>query len=134
MKAEEKTARDLKMDGIGEFSAFVVEKTEDKRFVHGIVPRSIDDLPDGDLLIRVRYSSLNYKDALSATGHPGSYTAVSSHPRNRRGRGSVTSGSPRFSPGDTVTCYRIRPRHGNRPRRGAVHPYSSEWAVPLPSG
>ena len=25
----------------------------------------------GDLLVRVRYSSLNYKDALSATGHPG---------------------------------------------------------------
>lgn len=29
------------------------------------------ELPEGDLLLRVRYSSLNYKDALSATGHPG---------------------------------------------------------------
>lgn len=29
------------------------------------------DLPDGDVLIRVSYSSLNYKDALSANGHRG---------------------------------------------------------------
>jgi putative YhdH/YhfP family quinone oxidoreductase len=31
----------------------------------------IEDLPPGDLLIKVRYSSLNYKDALSATGNKG---------------------------------------------------------------
>jgi len=28
-------------------------------------------LPEGELLISVEYSSLNYKDALSAIGHPG---------------------------------------------------------------
>ena len=33
--------------------------------------RDIDDLPAADTLIRVQYSSLNYKDALSATGHRG---------------------------------------------------------------
>ena len=33
--------------------------------------RDVDDLPTADTLIRVRYSSLNYKDALSATGHRG---------------------------------------------------------------
>ena len=36
-----------------------------------IIERSIDDLPEGELLIKVHYSSLNYKDALSATGAPG---------------------------------------------------------------
>lgn len=36
-----------------------------------IQQRSIDELPSGDVRIRVTYSSVNYKDALAATGHPG---------------------------------------------------------------
>src|SRR3989338_2790582 len=36
-----------------------------------IVERSIDDLPAGDVLIRVSHSSVNYKDALSASGNKG---------------------------------------------------------------
>ena len=36
-----------------------------------VTHRSLGELPAGDVLIRVAYSSLNYKDALSATGHPG---------------------------------------------------------------
>lgn len=37
----------------------------------GITRRPISELPAGDVLIQVRYSSLNYKDALAATGNPG---------------------------------------------------------------
>lgn len=33
--------------------------------------RSTADLPEGDVLVRVQYSSLNYKDALSAVGNKG---------------------------------------------------------------
>jgi putative YhdH/YhfP family quinone oxidoreductase len=33
--------------------------------------RHINDLPEGDVIINVKYSSLNYKDALSATGNKG---------------------------------------------------------------
>ncbi len=33
--------------------------------------RTLADLPPGDVLVRVAYSSLNYKDGLSATGNPG---------------------------------------------------------------
>src|SRR5688500_9925250 len=33
--------------------------------------RAKGDLPPGEVLIRVAYSSLNYKDALAATGHRG---------------------------------------------------------------
>ncbi|MDT8428581.1 MAG: YhdH/YhfP family quinone oxidoreductase [Pseudomonadales bacterium] len=36
-----------------------------------VVQRSIDELPPGEVLIRVNYSSLNYKDALSAHGNKG---------------------------------------------------------------
>jgi putative YhdH/YhfP family quinone oxidoreductase len=53
------------------FKALVIEETGDKQFIRHIKERSINDLPDGDVLIRVHYSSLNYKDALSAIGNRG---------------------------------------------------------------
>ncbi|MCA9270563.1 MAG: YhdH/YhfP family quinone oxidoreductase, partial [Planctomycetales bacterium] len=49
----------------------LVEKNADGQVQRGLVDRPVDDLPAGDVLIRVRYSSLNYKDALAAGGHPG---------------------------------------------------------------
>jgi putative YhdH/YhfP family quinone oxidoreductase len=36
-----------------------------------IIDKNINDLPEGDVLIKVAYSGLNYKDALSARGHVG---------------------------------------------------------------
>jgi acrylyl-CoA reductase (NADPH) len=53
-----------------EFKSFVVEEKEGK-FIGTIKIRNIEELPQGDLLIKVSYSSLNYKDALSATGNKG---------------------------------------------------------------
>ena len=54
-----------------EFRAMLVSETENKEFKREIVTRHINDLPEGDVLINVKYSSLNYKDALSATGNKG---------------------------------------------------------------
>ena len=51
------------------FRALVVTEKEPKTFTRNIETRSTADLPAGDVLIRVHYSSLNYKDALSATGN-----------------------------------------------------------------
>ena len=53
------------------YKGMLVEEKEDGTFTRRITTRSVDDLPGGDLLIRVHYSSLNYKDALSATGNKG---------------------------------------------------------------
>ena len=52
------------------FNAFWVEKTENG-FERSIIEREVDDLPEGDVLVDVAYSSLNYKDGLSASGSPG---------------------------------------------------------------
>jgi acrylyl-CoA reductase (NADPH) len=52
------------------FKALIVKEIDGK-FSRGISTKSIDELPDGDVLIKVKYSSLNYKDALSATGNKG---------------------------------------------------------------
>ena len=63
------------------FRALVVAETEDGEFTRSIEQRTAADLPDGEILIRVEYSSLNYKDALSATGNkvvPRSHTGCPS--------------------------------------------------------
>lgn len=53
------------------FRAIVVKEKENNQFERKLVEREINLLPEGDVLIRVHYSSLNYKDALSATGNKG---------------------------------------------------------------
>lgn len=52
------------------FKGFVVEEI-DNTFVRSIKTLTVKDLPENELLIKVYYSSLNYKDALSASGNKG---------------------------------------------------------------
>src|ERR671913_2241339 len=53
------------------FKAMVVSETGDKKFPREIKQVALSDLPAGELVIEVKYSSLNYKDALSASGNKG---------------------------------------------------------------
>ena len=53
------------------FQALVVRITGDKNYTRAIEERKIDELPKGEVLIRVQYSSLNYKDILSCVGDRG---------------------------------------------------------------
>ncbi|WP_150304001.1 YhdH/YhfP family quinone oxidoreductase [Pseudomonas saliphila] len=55
---------------MSEFKALVVSE-EEGRYVSRVKARHVDDLPKGEVLIRVKYSSLNFKDALSASGNKG---------------------------------------------------------------
>jgi NADPH:quinone reductase-like Zn-dependent oxidoreductase len=48
------------------FKAFVVDKRESD-FTVNIKELTIQDLPAGDVLIKVIYSSINYKDGLAST-------------------------------------------------------------------
>ena len=51
------------------FKALVVDEITSGVFKRAIKTKSLDELPDHELLVRVHYSSLNYKDALSASGN-----------------------------------------------------------------
>lgn len=51
--------------------AFVVEKDENEKIISGIKEFAKPVCEDNEILIKVNYSSLNYKDALSSIGHPG---------------------------------------------------------------
>lgn len=84
------------------FRAMVVSENEDKTFSRAITERSADELPDGDLLVSVAYSSLNYKDALSASGNKG-VTRNFPHTPGIDAAGTVVeSASDDFAKGDEV--------------------------------
>jgi alcohol dehydrogenase len=51
------------------FKALVVEESADSTFTKSICERDISELPDNELLVEVHYSSLNFKDAMSAGGN-----------------------------------------------------------------
>lgn len=51
--------------------AYVVEKVEDKKFESGIKEIDVPEIAENEVLIKVTYSSLNFKDALSSVGNPG---------------------------------------------------------------
>ena len=53
------------------FRCFLVEKDDSGQLRRSVTSLPADQLGTGDVLIRVRYSSLNYKDALAAQAHPG---------------------------------------------------------------
>lgn len=122
------------MDKHTKFKALVVEKTAEKQFVRQIRERSIDELPPGELLMRVHYSSLNYKDALSATGHPG-VTRQFPHTPGIDAAGEVVScADGAFTPGEKllVTGYDL-----GMETDGGFGQYiriPSSWAVRLPAG
>lgn len=95
----------------------------------------VDDLPPGDTLIDVDYSSINYKDGLAVTGKGqiirGSFPFV---PGIDLAGTIRSSDDPELPPGRKVlvTGWRIGEMHwGGYSQKARVR---SEWIVPLPDG
>jgi putative YhdH/YhfP family quinone oxidoreductase len=116
------------------FKALVVAETGNNTFAGSIQERKVSDLPDGDVLIRVNYSSLNYKDALSATGNRG-VTKKYPHTPGIDAAGIVaecTGGAFKAGAPVLVTGYDLGM---NTP--GGYGQYirvPAAWVVPLPAG
>jgi acrylyl-CoA reductase (NADPH) len=84
------------------FKSLLITETPQGKFERSIVDKSVDDLPKGDVLIRVHYSALNYKDGLSATGHKG-ITKKFPHTPGIEAAGKVEHSSvPQFKTGNSV--------------------------------
>ena len=84
------------------FKALQTSENAQGEFESRIVERQVDDLPAGEVLIRVRYSSLNYKDALSASGNRG-VTRTFPHTPGIDAAGTVAQSSVgEFAEGDEV--------------------------------
>jgi acrylyl-CoA reductase (NADPH) len=90
--------KNLKMS----FKALLITENLKGKFERSIVQKEIGDLPEGDVLIRVHYSALNYKDGLSATGHKGISRNFPHTPGIEAAGRVVSSLSPKFREGDEV--------------------------------
>lgn len=84
------------------FKALVVTEVGKDQFTREIKERSVNDLPQGEVLVRVKYSSMNYKDVLSATGNRG-VTKNYPHTPGIDAAGMVEESlSPDLKPGEQV--------------------------------
>lgn len=115
------------------YRAYLVTKDANEQATATVVERDFAALPPGEVVIKVAYSSLNYKDALSATGNPG-VTKNYPHVPGIDAAGTVVSSqSNQFKPGDPVlvTGYDL----GSNTDGGFAEyiRVPAEWVVPLPA-
>jgi putative YhdH/YhfP family quinone oxidoreductase len=114
------------------FRCYLVRKLGPDRVEAGVEERPTRDLPAGDVVIRVAFSSLNYKDAMAATGHAGVVKKFPHVPGIDAAGTVAESASRRFTPGDSV----IMTGHElGAERWGGWAEYvrvPGEWVVPLP--
>src|ERR671931_516557 len=115
------------------FRAFVAEQV-DGRVARGVRELAIDDLPEGGVVVRVKWSSGNFKDAL-ATVPDGRVARISPLIPGIDLAGEViSSDDPAFAPGDVVLAngYELgTSRHGGY---SEVSRLPADWVVPLPAG
>src|SRR5437879_4087264 len=115
------------------FKAYRIREIE-KKVVAGFEELSLEDLDKGEVVIRVAYSSVNYKDALAATGTGRiirRFPCVGGIDLS----GTVTeSADPRFKRGDAVICtsYDLGVAHDGGFAEYARVP--ADWVVPMPKG
>ena len=116
------------------FRALVVTKNDDKTFTREVTERKINDLPEGEVLIRVRYSSLNFKDGLSCIGNPG-VTRNYPHTPGIDASGEVAESSDsRFKEGDFVIVSGYNLGMDTSGGFGQYIRVPADWIEPLPEG
>lgn len=116
------------------FTAFQVIQTETQTYQGSIIEESLDALPPGDVLIRVQYSSLNYKDALAATGHPGITKKYPHIPGIDAAGLVVSSAVPQFKPDDPVLITGFDLGVNTWGGFAQYIRVPADWIVPLPEG
>ena len=118
----------------GPFRCYRVEKSAEGDISAAPGTATLDDLPEGDVIVRVHYTSLNYKDALALGGHPGVVRTFPHVPGLDFSGTIVEDASGRFAAGDEVlvTGYGMgSDRWGGYSEFARVQ---SDWVIPLPAG
>ncbi|MFN1835075.1 YhdH/YhfP family quinone oxidoreductase [Balneola sp. MJW-20] len=116
------------------FKALWVEETESGSFKREIKDVPLDKLPDHDVLIEVHYSSLNYKDGLSATGNKG-VTRKYPHIPGIDASGIVLDDrSGTYSKGDKVLVTGRDLGSNTFGGFGGRISVPVDWVVPMPDG
>lgn len=115
------------------YRALVVSE-HDGTFIQTIKEVNTSNLPAGDVLIRVLYSSLNYKDALSATGNKGVTKKYPHTPGIDACGVIIDSESNHFAPGDKVIVSGYDLGMNTAGGFGEYIRVTSAWVVKLPEG
>ncbi len=113
------------------FRAMYLERRDDE-VVASIRDLSDDDLPAGEVLIDVEWSTVNYKDGLAYAGAPGVVREYPIVPGVDLAGTVAASDDPRYAPGDRVVVngWRMGERHwGGHAERARV---PGDWLVALP--
>jgi len=115
------------------FTAFTAEKTDDG-FRRGVTELTLDDLPEGDVVVDVEWSSVNYKDHLAAT-EKGRVARISPIVPGIDLAGTVrSSDASGIAAGEAVIVHGYDlgvAQHGGFAQMARV---PSGWVVPLPDG
>ncbi|WP_261303151.1 acrylyl-CoA reductase family protein [Paenibacillus andongensis] len=115
------------------FEALVVDRTKES-FAIEVKELKLDDLPVGEVTIRVLYSGINYKDALACSSTGRVVRAYPMVPGIDLAGTVVASSDARFREGDEVlvTSYELGTGH-----YGGFSAYArvpADWVIPLPQG
>jgi len=116
------------------FRCFLVEKDASGQVRRSVAERRLSDLPPGDVVVRVVWSSLNYKDALAAGAHPGVVRKLPHVPGIDAAGEVAFSTDPRYPVGAAVVVT------GNELGAGQWGGWSeyirvpADWVVALPPG
>ncbi|MBR7888112.1 oxidoreductase [Marinomonas sp. A79] len=105
-----------------------------KKSVATVTELNENQLPEGDVLIDVQYSTLNYKDGLAITGKGPVVRSFPMVPGIDLVGKVLESDSSRFAPGDLVVLngFGVGEAHwGGLAERARL---KSEWLIPLPEG
>jgi putative YhdH/YhfP family quinone oxidoreductase len=123
------------MEAMERFKAYQLTETPEKKIRAEFADYTIDQLDPGDVLVRVAYSSVNYKDALAATGK-GKILRRSSCIGGIDFAGTVVSSTdPRFKKGDAVLT--ASGEYVGVSSDGGYSPYArvnGDWIARVPAG
>ena len=116
------------------FKAMVVSEAENKQYKREILTKTVEDLPPGDVIVEVHYSSLNFKDALSASGNKG-VTRKYPHTPGIDAAGVVLeSADDTFKSDDEVIVTSYDLGMNTAGGFGQIIRVPAGWVVPLPEG
>jgi acrylyl-CoA reductase (NADPH) len=116
------------------YRAFVVTRSKDGEFKGSVETLSLEDLPAGDVLIKVACSSVNFKDALSFSGNKG-VTKEFPHTPGIDAAGEVVSCSAGdFDKGQPVIVVGYDLGMNTSGGFGEYISVPKEWVMPMPVG
>ncbi|MFV0391766.1 MAG: YhdH/YhfP family quinone oxidoreductase [Paludibacteraceae bacterium] len=113
------------------YKAFVISES-DGTYIQAVKERKITDLPHGNVLVEVHYSSLNYKDALSAIGNKGVTRKYPHTPGIDASGIVVESDNSRFKVGERVIVSGYDLGMNTPGGFGGYIRVPAEWVVKLP--